>query len=413
MKKALKNKNVRLAIVCFFVILLIAVILFFAFGRDKTEYAKEYDNDGLERKSVADAVYEAKNVIGNKYENFTIPDDFEIVCGDTLYDMTEYRNPGDNSVDVKKRCKDIAKVYFGDLYDETLIEEQLNSDEYYSIYYGKTVKESDFEDDDSYVEALREDDYYNIYATIDGYVQLKQKRLVSSYDTDNPDVYIIGKDNIDGVSYNLSGTQYSISDAIEYASDAFTSDYKSFFPDIDDIVPYAVYVFTNEKGESFYDIAFEPLYQGTPAMIDGYLSDVFSPGMFRFTCRFSMSAPDKLDEISVYAPRPDEKRVIKKIITLESALLHLEERLAPESNYEITDISLNYCRYHISEDEPERSVKPYWCFTIGTGNSMWGTYSPRKVIYVDAQSGDIYCHDSMKGEIEFKYIQEKQYEKEE
>ena len=35
MKKALKNKNVRLVIVCFFVILLIAVILFFVFGREK------------------------------------------------------------------------------------------------------------------------------------------------------------------------------------------------------------------------------------------------------------------------------------------------------------------------------------------------------------------------------------------
>ena len=44
---------------------------------------------------------------------------------------------------------------------------------------------------------------------------------------------------------------------------------------------------------------------------------------------------------------------------------------------------------------------------------MWGTYSPRKVIYVDAQSGDIYCYNSMSGVFEFKYIQEKQYEKEE
>lgn len=401
--KALRNKKTKLMIACILVVLLIAVILLLVFARDRTKYAKEYDNDGLERKPVADAVSEAKNVIGNKYENFTIPDNFEIVCGDTLYDMTEYRNPSDNSVDVKKRCKDIAKVYFGDSYDEALIEEELNSAEYYSIYYGKTVKESDFEDYDSYIEALRKDEFCNIFATIEGAVDFSLNRSIASYDTDNPDVYIIGKDNIDGVSYNLSGTQYSISDAIEYASETFISDYKSCFPDIDDIVPYAVYVFTNEKGESFYDMAFEPLYQGTPAMIDGYLNDVFAPGMFRFTCRFSMYAPDKFDTISVYAPRPDEKRVIKEIITLESALSHLEETLAPESNYEITDISLNYCRYHISEDEPERSIKPYWCFTIGTGSSKYGKFSPRKIIYVDAQSGAIYCHDSMKGELEFTY----------
>lgn len=120
--KALRNKKTRLMIACITVVVLIAVILFFVFGResDKTDDTKEHNEIGLEIKPVADAVSEAKNVIGNKYENFTIPDDFEIICGDTLYNMTEYRNPSDNSVDVKKRCKDIAKVYFGDLYDETL-----------------------------------------------------------------------------------------------------------------------------------------------------------------------------------------------------------------------------------------------------------------------------------------------------
>ncbi|MBQ4095957.1 MAG: hypothetical protein IJC65_05980, partial [Oscillospiraceae bacterium] len=75
MKKALKNKNVRLVIVCFFVILLVAVILFFVFGREKdnTDDTKEYNEIGLEIKPVADAVSEAKNVIGNTYQNLTLP----------------------------------------------------------------------------------------------------------------------------------------------------------------------------------------------------------------------------------------------------------------------------------------------------------------------------------------------------
>ena len=432
MKKALKNKNVRLVIVCFFVILLVAVILFFVFGRDKDKLddTKEYNEIGLEIKPVADAVSEAKNVIGNTYQNLTLPDDFEIVCGDTLYNMTEYRMPEDNNVNAKERCMDLVDTYLGESYDKSRIDVEFDEPDgtRYSVYYERdvSIEGIDFENitEEELLELekkLREDEYSCIYAQSDGYIN-----VLYSWNTGDswleiasikPDVYIIGKDNIDGVSYNISGTQYSLSDAVEFATKKITSDYMKFFPGCDGVVPYAVYVFTNEKGESFYMISFEWLFQGTPAINDGELINLDADGMYLYPCQVEIIEPDKISYLTMFAPFPTEKQEVEKIITLEAALLHLEDTLSPNSNYKITEVGLKYCRYREPLDEfgepaPQRSVRPYWCFTVGTGNSMWGTYSPRKVIYVDAQNGDIYCYNSMSGEFEFKYIQEKQYEKE-
>ncbi len=402
MKKALKNKNVRLVIMCFFVILLVAVILFFVFGRekDKLDDTKEYNEIGLEIKPVADAVSEAKNVIGNTYQNLTLPDDFEIICGDTLYDMISYTNP---DVDPRMICKDVAKIYFGDSFDESLLKERyfLEHNGLYSATYDVNPQ-----DNASYTINTQDDGYVGINLN-------NEDRPVSDFDLSDPDIYIIGKDNIDGVSYSLSGNLYSIKDAIEYVTETFTSDYMSYFPGIDGIVPYGVYVFNDGNGESFYVLTFEMLYEGTPASGDGYINDVSAHAMPKYSCKFEMGAPGEIAKLLIYAPMPNEKREVEKIITLETALEHLEDTLSPNSNYKITELGLKYCRYHEGEGDPEHEVRPYWCFTVGTGGSKWGVYSPRKVIYVDAQNGDIYCYNSMSGEFEFKYIQEKQYEKEE
>ena len=174
MKKALKNKNVRLVIVCFFVILLIAVILFFVFGREKdnTDDTKEYNEIGLEIKPVADAVSEAKNVIGNTYQNLTLPDDFEIVCGDTLYNMTEYRMPEDNNVNAKERCMDLVDTYLGESYDKSRIDVVIDEPDgtIYSVYYEKDVflDGIDFETitEEELLELekkLKEDEHHSIY----------------------------------------------------------------------------------------------------------------------------------------------------------------------------------------------------------------------------------------------------------
>lgn len=415
--KALRNKRTRLIIACITVVVLIAVILFFVFGRDKdkTDDTKEYNEIGLEIKPVADAVSEAKNVIGYKYENFTIPDDFEIICGDTLYNMTEYRMPEDNNVNAKERCMDLVDTYLGESYDKSRIDEEINRPDgtIYSVYYEKDVflDGIDFETitEEELLELekkLKEDEHYSIYAQSDGYINVLYSWNTAESWADiaflEPDVYIIGKDNIDGVSYNISGTQYSLSDAVEFATEKITSDYMKFFPGCDGVVPYAVYVFTNEKGESIYEMSFEWLFQGTPAMNDGYLNNLDADAMYLYPCTVEIIEPDKIAQIDMFAPFPTEKQEVEKIITLEAALSHLEDTLSPNSNYKITDISLKYCRYHEGEGDPEHEVRPYWCFTVGTGGSKWGWYSPRKIIYVDAQSGAIYCYNSMKGEFEFK-----------
>ena len=411
MKKALKNRKMIILSVAVLVLVAVFIVLYFLVFRESR------DEDGLERKPVADAVSEAKNVIGNKYENFTIPDDFEIVCGDTLYNMTEYRMPEDNNVNAKERCMDLVRAFVEDSYDESLLDEEFNRPDgtIYSVYYGKDVflDGIDYENitEEELLELekkLKEDEYYCIYAQSDGFINI----LYTGYDLSDtnlskPDVYIIGKDNIDGVSYNISGTQYSLSDAVEFATKKITADYMKLFPGCDGVVPYAVYVFTNEKGESFYVMSFEWLFQGTPAMNDGYLNNLDADAMYLYPCTVEIIEPDKIAQIDMFAPFPTEKQEVEKIITLEAALSHLEAKLAPESNYEITDIGLKYCRYHEGQGDPEYEVRPYWCFTVGTGGSKWGMYSPRKVIYVDAQNGDIYCYNSMSGEFEFKYIQEK------
>ena len=321
---------------------------------------------------------------------------------------------------------DLVDTYLGESYDKSRIDVEFDEPDgtRYSVYYERdvSIEGIDFENitEEELLELekkLREDEYSCIHAQSDGYIN-----VLYSWNTGDswleiasikPDVYIIGKDNIDGVSYNISGTQYSLSDAVEFATKKITSDYMKFFPGCDGVVPYAVYVFTNEKGESFYVMSFEWLFQGTPAMNDGYLNGLDADAMYLYPCKVEIIEPDKIANLTMFAPFPTEKQEVEKIITLEAALLHLEDTLSPNSNYKITEVGLKYCRYHEGEGDPEHEVRPYWCFTVGTGASKRGWYSPRKVIYVDAQNGDIYCYNSMSGEFEFKYIQEKQYEKDE
>ncbi len=384
--KILKNKNTRiLLVVALLLIVIAAVILYLILGRGK------YGNDGLERKPVAEAVSEAKNVLDNTYENFTLPDDFVIVCGDKLYDITVNScNNADN--DAKKLAFDLATAFSGVTVDESNMSEVYHQD-VPNIYSG-VYEEHMF--------STQGDGYYNILATAEEYGFHNR-----NFDHDNPKEYIIGKDTIEGISYNVGGEEYLLTDALNFVTDEFNTKYKSFCPGCDGITPYGIYVFsTTDTGESYYVIAFELIYKGTPLMKEGYVEDLFNEGIFGFVCEFQIQKPNDCSSFTIYPPYPTEEREIKEIITLESALEHLEINLAPNSNYEISEISLKYCRYFENTNATTMSTSPYWCFTVQTGGSERGYYSPRKVIYVDAQSGDIYCYNSITQIMDFKYLME-------
>ena len=72
---------------------------------------------------------------------------------------------------------------------------------------------------------------------------------------------------------------------------------------------------------------------------------------------------------------------------------YLEEKLAQYSGYEISEISLEYCAKYDNADDLGTEYRPMWCFTIDEYQSRYGEYSPRKIIYLDAQNGEMCCFD--------------------
>lgn len=361
MKKALKNRKMIILSVAVLVLVAVFIVLYFLVFRESR------DEDGFIRKSVSKAVDEAPDVIGNTYENFTLPDSIDITCGDTLYDMVTVKH-GDR--DYEKLTKDVAKVFVDDFDESKLVA---------TSEQPGLVRLSLY--DDRY--------YFGIYSC--GSINYVDTSHVVNDKLEK--VYIIGKDSIDNVSYSVGGQDYSLQQAIDYVTDKFMKDFAPLHECCDGIVPYGIYVFDSGDGNYFYEVVCEIMYEGCLFMVDGESIDN-RPHVWGVKAEFGIFKPDVIDSMTLNGLSVTKKEKVKEIITLETALEHLEKELAPESNYQISEVALKYVRKRDSMYVEESTIKPYWCLTVAEGGSKFGFYSPRCVIYIDAQTGDISCYDS-------------------
>ena len=87
---------------------------------------------------------------------------------------------------------------------------------------------------------------------------------------------------------------------------------------------------------------------------------------------------------------------LEKIITLESALAHAENVLAPNTVYNISDITLEYCGVCREGEKNRFELHPMWSLTVQEySESSWSMLEKKQVLYIDAVNGDVMLWDDL------------------
>ena len=351
------------------VIAVLSAVLVLIFTREKNNQAYEYAN-------VQKAIDSADNVLGNTYQNFTLPDDFEICCDEKLYTFTASR---DIKVDQTEKIRELSQKLYGKIPDEISPYEA----EGYTAQLNTKEEIVDFL-------------YYSTNTFFVGYGRSSGLSNYNGYEK-----YLLGSDNIDGVSYKLEDGDMQVLEAVDMAHRYIKENLMGFLPNNSDVKPKAVSVFKSDKNNSCYCVTFENVFEGVPiSSVGGIIPyDEFMRPQY-IECWIYRRDRVEFTWNKYYLNIKDKEQV-KEIITLESALRHLEKELAPKSNYEFLDITLEYCSKASDTNAAEFDYRPMWCFTV---DSMIGTNAnpnPRTVIYLDAISGEIFCYNDKTNEFVF------------
>lgn len=376
-----KQKRQKIIVAVAVIAVIAAAAVWFIFLR-----GPQY-NDNFERKSVKDVIKEANNFSGHTYQNFTLPEEINIDCGDKLYTFPVSKTKDDVDVSgwVKKLLSDFSgEEQTGELIDVSISSAGIKTDPEVDVGKGYYC---DYCSDGSFVACdNNQDEYYT-------------RKNKQSYEKE----YILEKDDISGVSYNVAGQDYSIQDAIDFSMKFMDENLSDFFRKDEELVPESVCVVATERDEYYYEIFFQRKYKGCPISTNGESSydHEFYSSSYLNVC---ICMPNKVNRTVLYCNGSFGKETkVKKIITLESALDYLEEYLAQYSGYVMTDISLEYCVLYEDAFDNDSEYRPMWCFTVGSsGSQLSGQYNPRKIIYLDAQTGDVSCYDAGMSQMVFK-----------
>lgn len=94
-----------------------------------------------------------------------------------------------------------------------------------------------------------------------------------------------------------------------------------------------------------------------------------------------------------------ESSALDDIIPLSGAEVLAADGLAPEMVYDVTDAELRYlCLWDINDLKEVIEYHPVWCFTLEELPEIWyGRYFERKMLYVDAVTGELYFCDPTMG----------------
>ena len=317
--------------------------------------------------SVSEATRSAQDVIGNTYQNIVLPDKIDVAAIDKAYIYTVTR---DGEYDPRERLKTLCKLFTGEEADESKIEVPYeNSDE----------------------TRIETDDYYVSGQNTNSLFAYMIDELRMDFEETPYIQYDLEKDDISGISYQVAGEQYSIEDACSYTEKFFDKIIEGMIPESVDVELRKVFVCRKED-DNFYWVTGQLYIDGLPLSSSGCGASE-SAHFFGVDFRAALWRPNQIGEIRNFRyPYFKDKEEVEEIVTLESALSYLEKYLAPLGKYEVSKVSLEYCAKEMgSEDEFE--FHPMWCLVVR--EYPWNSYmpAPKRALYVDAVTGEIYCWD--------------------
>lgn len=319
--------------------------------------------------SPKEASAAAMEVLGSKYENFIISDDIDIDVKpiDELY---TFKADLSSNCDKLKQADKLAELMIPGI-------ELISSEEQDPGTITKWYKFGDVEasvyycDDSTFVFGRTE---HSGTETLD----VKCRK------------YVIGRDDL-SQSYNLNGEQYSVEDAVRYAERFSEEKLMPFFPNDSGVEAEAATVLQMDNGNYWISVQLRHYMHGCPVSTSG--SAIMGEAFMRPE-QLILTFDGKNDICHIknncYSTVAESKK-LKKIISLRSALKHLEKTLAPGLNYSISRISLEYCARIEDINNFEFEYHPMWTMIVAEGTPSGIKPYPRTTIYVDAVNGEICC----------------------
>ena len=362
------------AIICASGVIIIALILIciIYIKSDSSESSLIFTN-------FRNAAHKASESVGSSYQNLILPQTIQIPEPTALYTLTVTTK---DNIDCKEKLNLLCERMCGQ--KATSVSEAVlgngaqgvcDNKGMLSFFYGGSF----------------------LWAAMD------PDKMWAEYSTDTVEaVYDLEKDDLTGINYDVSGSPYPASKAVEYAKEQFNEKIKEFMLMDTETKPKELIVFNSKDEGHYYCITFEHYVDGVPLLWSG-TGLALKTRIFPSQLEIHIHHPDEITVIkNGYYRVLSEKKEIQEIITLESALKKLEKELAPYGVYTVSDIRLEYVAADtVLFGSDTLEYRPSWCFIIEDQSRNTSYISPKKLLLCDALTGEISCWDDKKGDYVF------------
>ena len=355
---------------------------------------QQHGLEDLEFDTVANAVSLASAVLGNKYQNLTLPQEIHLPEADKAYIISVDNNASQEELwqQYRKLCEPLLGAVPEAEYDERSQAVEVAGEQ--AGGRGGYVDPSMFFLFDEMPFRIRDEEYESR--------GLERDVLTAVYDLQG--------DDISGVSYKVSGEDYPLSEAVKLAESYYRDNLSFYISTGEEVSPYKAYVFEcpNAGGNYYYYITLRSRADGIMLARGGHIADLIKPEslpdddtetpmMMPSEFRLCIGIPGKVSEVqNSYRMAEAGRTELDKIITLKSALAHAEDVLAPNSVYNVSDITLEYCGVCREGEKNRFELHPMWSLILKEySESSWSMLEKEQVLCIDAVNGDVMLWDDL------------------
>lgn len=334
------------------------------------------DNSGTENVKVNKAVNNAEAALGNTYQNLVMPEAIEVDKAEKAYILSASRK--NESLDVKAQLEKLCEAYTGSKPD-SIYRDEGSSNTFIGEINGK---------------------YHIEYSSSNSFHAYRLAEWRAEEEKLPCAVYDVSNEDISSVSYKVANSDYSLSEALNYAEGFVKDKLMEFMPNDTDISFSKAFVY--KSGEHyFYCFTARHYIEGLPLSNVG-TGSIEEAHMNGTEFRIYIDEPGIIGEIRNFRyPYITEKQEVSELISLDSALSYLEGYLAPYGKYDIKNITLEYCSKDNSDKGDSFVYHPTWCFTLSEYDANIYQLEPKKMLYLDAVNKEVFCWDDTKSEFVF------------
>jgi hypothetical protein len=217
-------------------------------------------------------------------------------------------------------------------------------------------------------------------------------------------------DSIEGISYSLSGEDYSLTDAVDYCDQYLASLQDVLGFESVELRKIYVYEITEDEdvlnaGDHMYFIFYSKKLEGVNLEFD--CTTIWTPELPAFGEPYiliQMYAPNQVSQWRDNSTKHiTSKEQTDGVLPLSYALDKVESEVAEYSNYSISSIELNYATLQWQWDSSTFYYEPYWCIRLESGVPKGGAanmdWDPCTMAYVNAVSGECYVTSDIAGSL--------------